>query len=178
MCPLFDKLDEIYGTRSSISPPSVHDSAAIEIEISSTHSSPLNQNEGLSFDDNNMEADPYILTSKDGATCDTSSKNRKRKQGSESGLEALASTAKLRFEAHQDELSFKRQKLDLEKTKHEADTLLQREKFEYEKSVNERKLTLEEKKLQNDFELAKFRIEQETKLKLELAKLEMEKRQQ
>lgn len=86
-------------------------------------------------------------------------------------MDLLAETAKLRFKVQDEELKLSKEKWEYEKTIRKDDLDLMTKKFEHEKLMDERRLKIEEDKLKNEFELAKYRVEQEFKHKLELAKL-------
>ncbi|CAL8134472.1 unnamed protein product [Orchesella dallaii] len=162
-CPFFDDLEEIFGSRSSIKPPSLHDSLCPDEElkdvdgISETVLEGISHNEGKDTDQLTAQKVPHLGT-------------RKRKQP-ESGMEKLASTAMFRFEVQQKELEVKMVELEQVKALQESKGLFEREKFEFDKLMAQKKHELDEKRLQTDLELAKYKIDQDFKFQLELAKL-------
>jgi hypothetical protein len=164
ICPLFDELDEIFGTRASITPPYVHDS---EVEVSNGVSQLENE---MEFPVDEMPQD--IIQENSSKKSDPHVPSKSKKRGSdETGLDILAKTAQLRFQIQNGELDLSKEKWQYEKQRRENMDDLEQRKFEHEKFMAEQRMDLERKKVENDFELAKFRIEQEFKLKLEQSKL-------
>ncbi|CAL8077085.1 unnamed protein product [Orchesella dallaii] len=125
--------------------------------ISETVLEGISHNEGKDADQLTAQKVPHLGT-------------RKRKQP-ESGMEKLASTAMFRFEVQQKELEVKMVELEQVKALLESKGLFEREKFEFDKLMAQKKHELDEKRLQTDLELAKYKIDQDLKFQLELAKL-------
>ncbi|CAL8109573.1 unnamed protein product [Orchesella dallaii] len=174
MCPFFDKLDEVFGSRSSISPPVVHDSAGPRSHVCNPQDEPNSQFE--STEEEPPSTIPTPNTPLPPSTIPKIDTTTKKRKNSESGMEALASTAKLKFEFQKEELLLKKDKWVQEKESKESEIQLLRDKFEFEKVVAERKLALEERRIQNEFELEKYRVDQNLKLQVELAKMKNNER--
>ncbi|ODN01425.1 hypothetical protein Ocin01_05238 [Orchesella cincta] len=170
MCLFFDELEEIYGSSSSVTPPKVHDSS-VDMEETTFQDNidrvlPQEMDNSQNAPDKKGNEEAVMIPRKSA----DSSKAKKRKM-SESGIEMLSSSEKLRFEIEKWELVYQKEKWEHEKAHQDAKVQLERERFEFEKQITERKLTLEEKKQDMEFELAKYKTEKE----IELAKLSTSK---
>lgn len=177
-CPLFSELDEIFGEKTSIVPPYLHESSTntqdhsqiIEVE-SVVPSGTVN----LASCVTEVEDEDVTIMTDDNAVPRAPSKEKpipkKRRIQQNAGITALARTAELRFEIQKEELELAKVKWEDEKLHRSLMYEIEVQKLEHEKALAEKRIRLEEKKLQNDFEIAKFKIEQEFKLQIELSKL-------
>jgi len=177
-CPHYEILNEIYGERLNINPPFVFDSSSSQSQIQGipTDSPP----ERSSQCDLDLDSSIHV-TSRDTVE-ETSSreekqipKERKRKYRSptaSSGSNALSNLCRTRLDIHAEELEFSKTKWENEKLTAEKNSDLEREKFLFSKQIELKRLKLENKRAQDHMELEKFRISEEMKLKLEIAKLQ------
>jgi len=181
-CPHFEKLHEIYGERLSINPPFVFDSSASESQNIASSKEKEHEDEmsihmdeesaaSISANDDVMEFGSDLTKSDQRTTL----KNRKRKSRSpvpSSGSKALSQLCKTKLDMHAEELQFSKAKWESEKMIAETNAVLERERFLFSKEIEEQRLQLEQQRVKDNFELEKYRIDQEMNLKLEIAKLQ------
>lgn len=168
MCPYFDELDEIFGTKISMKPPFIHDSLDSLLDLEEEPH--VHDSEAVSVSSIAEIIDEEVVLPV--ASTKTSKTYKERKNSVVSGMTALAETAQLRFAIQKEEVELSKLKWEDEKERRSSEYNLQMQKFQFKKEVTERRLQLEEKKLENQLELEKFKLEIEMKTKIELAKLQ------
>jgi len=173
-------LDEIFGTRLSVSPPVLIDTNKND-EPTNSLGGPLQIK--LDIESRKTVSPPCSPSCTDPeessteATCKTGvapKKNTRRlgeKRPAEVGISALANAAKLRFDAQMADVELNREKFEDEKSHKKMLLDLEHQRFEFEKVMALEKMKLEEKKISNELELGKFKIQKEMELQMELAKL-------
>jgi hypothetical protein len=183
MCPYFDELDEVYGSKVNLVPPFTHDSMMTSPISSKQAAEEVHGSSSLDGDSEDVGSSQFVPqrssgTSEEETTAEKATERRKkvkRKSPMKTGITALALTAKLRFEVQREEIDLAKEKWEDEKRRRDSSYELELQKFDHEKYATDRKMALEEKKLENEMELAKFKIEQESKLQLEIAKINSSK---
>ncbi len=187
LCPDWDLLDEIYGTKVSISPPSLHQTddnvvSEPEYELENVEviihdeeletSNPVPSTPAIEFSKEEVAKARKQLTTpksygkgiqKDAVSALTEAQNKR--------AEAILLKTQVESDRLQAEREWKREQLEFEKEKqltfdiHRASELKLKE-MEIEKNEKLRILELEK-----DERIAKYKIELEMKLQLDLAKL-------
>lgn len=171
MCPLFLELDEIYGEKINFQPPHVHDSSLdLEINITASVEDEDSQIPEVPGPDS-TETSAQKFTSALPKSFPQKSLLGKRRQP-DSGMTALAEAAKFRFEIQKEELALSREKWEDDKKRKDQDHSMKLEQMEASQTAENKRLELEKVKMQNEMEIAKYRIDQECKVKLELGKLQ------
>lgn len=174
---MFEELDEVYGSKASVNPPFLLDTAKEDWEIeldTSDHdteetTNPLAGSESSQAQGQaSTEPDAPDFPKKD---FNSKKPSLKRKQKPEPEFSKLASISEMRFQLQQSEMELQKEKWEEEKRRQDAEKDLAWARFEHEKEVADKKLKLEEKKINNDFELEKYKIEMEMKIRLEMSKL-------
>jgi len=176
-CPHFDLLDEIYGDRLKVNPPFVMDSANDD-----PFSEPCGIHQGnpetISAEDSTKDVpESQPLTTDTSPSTKSHSKGKiserkKRRIEANTGTKALSDLVQIKFDMHDAELTFNKEKWEHEKRRLDETYLMEQQKFDFEKEMQLKRLALEEKVQQDKVDIEKYRIEQEMKLKLEIAKLE------
>jgi hypothetical protein len=123
MCPHFDLLDEIYGTKASIIPPFIYDTSSSQVPPVDEES----QMQGT-IDDSTQ---PRISTVEQREK----SAYQKPKGGSVPGLTALAESNKIRCEFQFAEFELNREKIEDEKRRRDQQNELEKAKFEFDKEI-------------------------------------------
>ena len=165
ICPHFDDLDDIYHARASVHPPYNSDSTDVE-----------NQEVTLSDQDEEFEdsnAPKHSVAKK-------SNRQKSSPVSEVSSIITKRQEVQLRqVDLEEKKINFDEKRLELEKDMGTQKASMETKKFEHSSAKNYERfeckkelLKLEHLKLEKHLELEKFKIEQEMKLKLELAKLE------
>lgn len=144
-CPFFDEMDEIYGTRTNINPPYLHDSS-ISIE-SIMEDIQLQNSEEYDMPGQIEQEIGVTMSSRNTVQSHTSTNKNKRKSSESTGLEILGQTALLRFEVQQGELELSKEKWEDEKRRRDSQYELDLKKFDHEQKMDMERIELEKTRL-------------------------------
>lgn len=163
----------MFGTKANVKPPYLTDSAEMTDETTNETS-----NDEVEVDSvdiiNDIAISNRSTTMKPNDLPEEIQKPQRmasKRKVQDTGLQLVARSVEMRTAVQQSELELNKEKWEEEKRVRGLQYELEREKFLHQKWLDEKRMELEEQKIKNEVEVEKFKIQEEYKLKLELAKL-------